>query len=172
MSAEDCCADFEVFYEAEHPRLLGLLVLAIGNVDEAADACAEAFARAWERWERVGPLEAPAGWVYRVGVNVARRQARRRALEQRLIRRFPPARAVEFPETVDPALWAALQRLTFRQRSVVGLRYLVGLSQNEAAAILGVRPGTVSATLAAARQKLAAALSAQSSSLEKEVRRA
>jgi RNA polymerase sigma-70 factor, ECF subfamily len=81
MRAENSGADFEVFYEAEHPRLLGLLVSAIGDVDEAADACAEAFARAWEHWERVGPLEAPAGWVYRVGVNVARRQARRRALE-------------------------------------------------------------------------------------------
>ncbi len=166
MSARGEQAAFEAFYRGEHARLLGLLTVAIGEVEPAADACSEAFVRAWERWERVGQLEAPAGWVYRVGINVARRQARRRALEQRLARRFLPASAVELPAAVDPALWAALQKLTFRQRSVVALRHVIGLSQNETAAVLGVRPGTVSATLVAARHKLADELGPQPSSAQ------
>jgi RNA polymerase sigma-70 factor (ECF subfamily) len=65
---------------------------------------------------------------------------------------------VEIPSDTDPALWAALETLTFRQRSVVALRHVVGLSQNEVATVLGIRPGTVSATLVAARRKLVSEL--------------
>lgn len=149
---------FEAFYGSERARVFGLLAVTLGDVDQAADACSEAFVRAWERWDRVGEFEAPAGWVYRVGLNVARRQARRRALEQRLLRRGVMASTVEIPDTMDPALWAALETLTFRQRSVVALRHVVGLSQNEVANVLGIRPGTVSATLVVARRKLASEL--------------
>jgi RNA polymerase sigma factor (sigma-70 family) len=149
---------FEAFYRAERARVFGLLAVALGDVDQAADACSEAFVRAWERWDRVGEFETPAGWVYRVGLNVARRQARRRALEQRLLHRVTAASTVEIADSVDPALWAALEKLTFRQRSVVALRHVVGLSQNEVATVLGIRPGTVSATLVAARRKLASEL--------------
>ena len=166
MSPPGAQADFEAFYLEEHARLLGLLSVAIGDVDQAADACAEAFARAWERWGHVSELEAPAGWVYRVGINVAHRVARRRALEQHLARRLASPGAVEIPEAIDPRLWDALQRLTFRQRSVLGLRHVLGLSQNEVAAVLGIRPGTVSATLSAARHKLAAELSVDPSAQE------
>jgi RNA polymerase sigma factor (sigma-70 family) len=161
---------FEAFYGSERARVLGLLAVALGDVDQAADACSEAFVRAWERWDRVGEFEAPAGWVYRVGLNVARRHARRRALEQALLRRVTVADAVEIPDSVDPALWAALETLTFRQRSVVALRHVVGLSQNEVATVLGIRPGTVSATLVAARRKLVSELE-RVGSPEREVRR-
>lgn len=158
VESEGRAESFAAFYRSEYARVLGLLVVAVGDVDRAADACSEAFVRAWERWGRVGEFEAPAGWVYRVGLNVARRQARRWALEQRLLRRDVVASVIETSDVVDPALWAALHTLTFRQRSVVALRHVVGLSQNEVAAVLGIRPGTVSATLVAARRKLASEL--------------
>jgi RNA polymerase sigma-70 factor (ECF subfamily) len=157
MDEEDH-AGFEAFYRTEHARLVGLLTVALRDVDQAAEVCAEAFARAWERWDRLVEYEQPAGWVYRVAINAARRHARRRALEQRLLRRLAPAQVLYPAEPIDPRLWAALQTLTFRQRSVVALRHVVGLSQNEVADVLGIRPGTVSATLVTARRKLIAAL--------------
>src|SRR4051794_41987403 len=82
--------DFDDWYRAAHPRLLASMVLVTGSVDEAREVTDEAFARACERWSRVGAMEAPAGWTYRVAVNVLRRRARRRTLEQRLLARRAP----------------------------------------------------------------------------------
>jgi Sigma-70 region 2 len=53
------------------------------------DVTAEAFARALERWERVGSMASPGGWTYRVALNVLRRRLRRGALEEHLLRRAP-----------------------------------------------------------------------------------
>jgi predicted RNA polymerase sigma factor len=38
--------DFEVWFRAEYPRVLGSLVLALGSRDVAEEVTAEAFARA------------------------------------------------------------------------------------------------------------------------------
>jgi RNA polymerase sigma-70 factor (ECF subfamily) len=147
--------DFEDFYRAEYTRLVALLTVALGDVHVAADVCSEAFTRAFERWEQVSGFAEPVGWVYRVAVNVGRRQARRRAVERRVLASVSAPEAVAPVEEMDSRLWAALQKLTFRQRTVVALRHVAGLSQNEVAEVLGIRPGTVSATLVAARRKLA-----------------
>ncbi len=44
-------------------------------------------------------------------------------------------------------LLAAMARLPLRQREVVALRYLEGLSTNETAEVLSIAPGTVKAHL-------------------------
>jgi RNA polymerase sigma-70 factor (ECF subfamily) len=162
---------FEAFYRAQHPRLVALLTVALGDVEAAGEACSEAFVRALERWERVSEFAEPVGWVYRVALNVGRRQARRRTIERRLLARLAPPETVEPVEPIDPALWRALGKLTFRQRSVVALRHVAGLSQNEVAAVLGIRPGTVSATLVVARRRLIEELTA-ADDLDPEVRHA
>lgn len=50
---------FEVWYRAEHPRLVAVLALDSADVEVARDAASEAFARALERWERVGTMASP-----------------------------------------------------------------------------------------------------------------
>jgi RNA polymerase sigma factor (sigma-70 family) len=52
-------------------------------------------------------------------------------------------------------LAAAICRLPLRERSVLTLVYGLGYPQETAAQILGIRRGTVAATLAHARTKLA-----------------
>ena len=116
---------------------------------------AEAFTRALERWDRVVEMDSPSAWTYRVGVNLVRRRLRRSAIESRLwSQAAPPAR----PAAVDDDLWDAVRGLPVRQRTAIALRYVCDLPQAEIASVMNVAPGTVSATLTAARGRLAAQL--------------
>jgi RNA polymerase sigma-70 factor (ECF subfamily) len=58
----------------------------------------------------------------------------------------------------DPSLAAALARLPPRRRLILFLRYYADLSYAEIAAACDVSEGTVAATLAQAREALAAVL--------------
>ena len=100
-------------------------------------------------------MEAPQAWVVKVGLNVARRRGRRRAMERTLLRRIPtpavlPAQAGE--------VWLLVADLPPRQRTAIVLRYVADLTEAQIAAAMGVTRGTVSATLAAAKSRLASAL--------------
>lgn len=152
---------FERWYRAEHGRLVASLTVACGDVDLAHDVVSDAFAKAYERWERVRIMDSPTGWVRQVAVNGMRRRLRRAALERRLLGARPPGTPAGSPSpALEPELWAAVRALPDRQRAVVGLRVVLDLPQSEVARLLGVRPGTVSATLVAARARLARALAA------------
>jgi RNA polymerase sigma factor (sigma-70 family) len=61
----------------------------------------------------------------------------------------------------DPELAAALRQLPPRRRLIVFLRYFADLSYAEIAEVCDVSPGTVAATLAQAKETLAAALDAE-----------
>jgi RNA polymerase sigma-70 factor (ECF subfamily) len=148
---------FEAFYQLHHPRLVASLAVTTGDLDVAREAVDEAFARALARWDRVGGLTAPAGWTYRVALNHARRHFRRRQLEARLLgRRCPP---VEGPPAIDHTR-ELLAGLAPRQRTAMVLRYVADLTEPEIASAMGIRRSTVSATLAAARARIAADLAA------------
>jgi RNA polymerase sigma-70 factor (ECF subfamily) len=149
---------FESWYRAEHPRLLAALTVATGDVEVAQDLVSEAFARALERWERVSAMASPGGWVREVAVNLLRRMHRRAALERRLLGRQRPAHSQSPFESIDPELWKAVVSLPPRQRAVLGLRSVLDLSQADTARLLGIRPGTVSATLVEARRRIIVAL--------------
>ena len=144
--------DFDGLYRGQHRRVVAVLVAVCGEPDLARDAADEAFARAYDRWDRVARMEAPAGWVYRVALNVLRRSLRRRALEMRLLhRQYLPAEDV----VPHPEVWAAVRSLPVRQRTAIGLRFVADLAEADIAAVMGVSRGTVSSTLADARGRLA-----------------
>lgn len=154
---------FEPWYRVQHPRVLAALTVMAGDAEVAADVAAEALALAYERWDRVAVMESPGGWLQRVAVNAMRRRLRRAGLERRLIRRNrdpvpPPELATE--------VWDAVRRLPRQQRTAIALRYLLDLPQAEIADVMGVAPGTVSATLSAARRRLAPLLGADGSDVE------
>ena len=142
--------EFEEFYRRERPRVFGSLLLIVRDRDVAMDATDEAFVRALERWERVGTMEAPGGWLHTTALNLARRQLRRRALERRLHLRVASTATV--PDGMNTEVWEALGALPHRQRVAVALRYLADLPEREIAAVMGIARGTVSASLVAARR--------------------
>jgi RNA polymerase sigma-70 factor (ECF subfamily) len=143
---------FERWYRDAHPRLVSSLVLVTGSVDEASECVDEALARALGRWDRVSQMGSPVGWTYRVALHVARRRGRRRAMEERLLRRRGPDRA----QLDGPAgeAWSVVADLPLRQRQVVVLRYVADLTEGDIAAALGISRSTVSSTLADARRTL------------------
>ena len=59
-------AAFTAFFADQHPRVVASLTLAFGDEQVARDAAADAFAEALLRWDRVGAMASPAGWVHRV----------------------------------------------------------------------------------------------------------
>src|SRR5262245_59084051 len=67
-------ASFEEFFVAERGRLLEALIV---NRAEAEELLQDAFVKVWERWERVSAMESPAGFLYRVSMNLYRSRLRR-----------------------------------------------------------------------------------------------
>ncbi len=67
----DTAALIEATFRAEHGRVLGALIGALGDFDLAEDALQEALLTALERWPVEGQPRNPAGWM----VTVARRKA-------------------------------------------------------------------------------------------------
>ncbi len=126
-------------------------MVATGDRELAFEAADEAFARAYRDWARVAPMGAPRAWVYQVALNVARRTMRRRSMEQRLLgRAAPPA---ELPEEAGQVR-ELLAELPDRQRLAMTLRYVGDLTEEQIAAVMGVKRGTVSRTLREAHQRL------------------
>jgi len=55
---------FEEFFELEQERLLRLLWMVTGSLQEAEDIVQEAFLRVWERWSNVSAMDSPAGYLH------------------------------------------------------------------------------------------------------------
>ena len=146
----DSYAGFERWYAECHPRLLGVLTIVSGNADVASEATDEAFVRALARWQKVRAMKSPAGWTYKVALNILRRRLRRQRSEQELLR------AGETVVQRDPSLWLqvleALEPLTVRQRTVLALVYVADLPQDEVAELLHIARSTVASTLADAKE--------------------
>lgn len=61
---------FEDLFALEHRRLFGALCLITRDPHEAEDIGQEAFVRVPERWDRVGSMVDPVGYLYRVAMNL------------------------------------------------------------------------------------------------------
>lgn len=142
---------FEAWYEREHARIVVTLLLTTGDLDLASEGVDEACARALARWSRVGSMEAPTGWVYRVALNHVRRLTRRRKVERTLLHRLVAPAALP---TEASDIWEVVGRLPDRQRQVVVLRHVGDLTEAEIANALHISRSTVSTTLRDAHSRL------------------
>jgi len=138
-------------YAAAYPQVYRGLVALGARPDEAEDALHDAFVRGLEGAD----VASPPGWLF----VVATRRWRRRRWRDRI---FRPLAAVTRTEAAEPAvridLFDALRKLPRRQREVLVARYIVGLSQDETASVLGIARGTVAATATQATRALRARL--------------
>jgi RNA polymerase sigma-70 factor (ECF subfamily) len=150
--------DFDSWYATTAPRLLASLTLVTGDQHAAADATAEAMARALERWRRVREMEAPEASTYRVAVNVWKRQQRRNTVGRSLLRRTVPRSEHSTTTALPVELRQLVDSLPRRQREVLVLRLVLGLSQAETATLTGLAEGTVASTLSDAKRSLRTAL--------------
>lgn len=151
-------ASFDAFYRASRQRLFDTLSALTGDRVEAQDAVHEAYARAWQRWSRVGEYADPEAWVRTVARRIAVsrwRRTRNRLLAHRRLGEPPP---LPGPGPDSVALMAALARIPVSQRTAIVLHHLVGLPVAEVAAETGVPEGTVKARLSRGRRALAGLL--------------
>jgi RNA polymerase sigma-70 factor (sigma-E family) len=145
---------FEDFFHAHHERLLRTMYLTTGDRYEAEDLAQDAFVRVYERWERVRDVEDPVRYLYRVALNAHRSRLRRLAVAARkAVRPEPPTDHGEAAGERD-AVRRALGALPAGQREAVVLIEWLGLTDREAAGILGVTAGAVRTRLHRARSAL------------------
>ncbi len=145
---------FEEFFGSEHARLYGALCLVTGDRHEAEEIMQDAFLRLWERWDRVAEVDDPSAYLFRTAMNLFRNRYRRAALALRkTVNLAPTEDALATVEDRD-AVVRALRDLTPDQRAAVVLTGYVGLTSEEAGALLGMRAGTVRTLGARARAEI------------------
>jgi RNA polymerase sigma-70 factor, ECF subfamily len=147
-------ADFEGFYAAAYPPLVGQVFVMLGDVNEAQEVAQEAFGRASARWSRVRE-EVPELWVRRAAFSLAAKRLRRRMrpnLFDRLMQRRVALGVAEVDEPRGAHL--AVARLPAPYRAVLALYYIAELPLEEIAKLLKLPVQAVAVQLEHARKTL------------------
>lgn len=153
-AAPSVAMSFETFFEREKAGLYSALCLVTRNRHEAEDITQDAFIRLLERWDHVGTLADPHGYLYRTAMNAFRRRYRRSlAAAKRSMHLTQPDDAIAEIDERDVAV-RALAGLSERQRAAVVLTDLLGFRSEEAATMLGIRASTLRMHLSRARASL------------------
>ena len=152
---------FEQLVRVHADRLHAVILRFAADPDEAEEVTQEAFLRAWRA---IGQFRADAlffTWLYRIGMNEAKRRAARRPPTGQVIALTDhtqqpageepgPARRLEQAQ-LQRALQRAIRQLPLDYREPLVLRDLQGLSTRQAAATMGLREGAFKSRLHRAR---------------------
>jgi len=151
--------EFDAFYAGSSRRVLGQVYAMTGNRAEAEDAVAEAYLKAWDRWETVRDCDSPEAWVRRVASRNAVSAWRKAVNRLRAHHRDATDQELAGLSPDHVALVHALRQIPADQRRVIVLHHLVGLSVAEIAQEVGAPGGTIKARLARGRRAMAEHLS-------------
>lgn len=131
---------FDEWASSRQQALVRVAFLLTGDFHRAEDLVQDALISAATRWDTLKDGN-PDGWVrtvmFRANVSWWRKQRR-----ELLMAVTPDRQALQGPDPAGAAI-DALRLLTAKQRAVVILRHIEGLSVDETARVLGVSQGTV-----------------------------
>lgn len=138
---------FEELVRRHADRLHGVVLRFVASAEEAEEVTQEAFLRAWRGIARFEGRSQFFTWLYRIGINEAKRRAERAppsgqvvSTEERPVDDAPDPRAAPAARAEQIELRAALERavraLPVEYREPVILRDVEGLSTTEAAAVM------------------------------------
>ena len=137
---------FGDIFRLYHDNIFRFARFRLGGREAAEDAVAETFTRAWSGLPRYHPTGAPfVSWLYGIARHiVADIGTAERRVEPRA--EFADEAVESALSTADKiVLDQAISRLPEKQRQVIELKYLVGLTNEEVGAALGKSPGAVNA---------------------------
>jgi RNA polymerase sigma-70 factor (sigma-E family) len=151
-------------FREHHGELVRLALLMVGDLATAEDVVQDVYISVHQRWSKTAAAQSPLPYVRAAVLNGCRSVLRRRGIARRvgiLHGASQPDEALASAESEAilsedrREVLAALARLPGRRREVLVLRYYLGLSEAEIAAVLGISPGTVKSTAARALATLA-----------------
>jgi RNA polymerase sigma-70 factor (sigma-E family) len=146
-------------FRQHHGELVRLAVLMVGDQPTAEDAVQDAYAGMHARRSQLADKADPLPYIRTAVLNGCRSVLRRRGVARRVGVLYrassPPGNQASAEQEVILSedrreVLAALARLPRRRREVLVLRYYLGLSEAEIAAMLGISTGTVKSTAARA----------------------
>jgi RNA polymerase sigma-70 factor (ECF subfamily) len=155
---------YEQLVRAHQGIAFRVAYLVVGSAAEAEEAAQEGFIKAYRalgRFRRGAPFRP---WLLQIVSNEARNRrraaGRRAALALRAAEESSSGGAAPSPEgsllaeAERERLLAAVNGLREEERLVIAYRYFLELSEEEAAAALGVRPGTIKSRTSRALTRL------------------
>ncbi len=152
MGSDNASFDaIEEVYRTRGADFYRVALAVTGHAERAQDAVQEGFARAIRSrrsFRGSGSLEA---WICRCVLNAARDEYRKASFGSDLGDKLPSPTAAD---ATDGVVRKAISELPQRQRDALFLRYYLDFDYGQIAEALGIRVGTVSATLHAARTAL------------------
>jgi RNA polymerase sigma factor (sigma-70 family) len=127
-----------------------------GDTELAHEAVAAAWSRAWRGLGRLRDASKLRPWLVSIAANEARQllraQGRRRVIE---IRAASDEQSRTSPPGIEHLdLENALRRLDARDRSLLALRYVAGLTSDELGPLVGLSPNGVRSRLARLLKRL------------------
>ena len=156
----------EALVRAHQDIAFRIACLVTGSAADAEDAAQEAFVRAWQALPRFRARAPFRPWLLTIVANEARNRRRSAGRRAGLLLRAaaepssgdaaPSPEAALLAQAERHELLAALSALPERDRNVIACRYLLDLSEDETAAALGCRRGTVKSRLSRALDRLRA----------------
>jgi RNA polymerase sigma-70 factor, ECF subfamily len=141
-------AAWESFYERVYPMMLAYAERRVGRGEAARDAVSEALARTVKTVARMEELDAtPEAWCFGILRHViadSQRQIYRdRRIVQPVVDDSPdPSAAIELT-TEHESVRRAFGQLNESEREILELRVVAGLSSDEVAKALSMRPSAV-----------------------------
>jgi RNA polymerase sigma-70 factor (sigma-E family) len=150
-------ASVAAVFRMHHDHLVRLAVLFVGDQPSAEDVVQDVYLSVLARWSKHRGPDEVLPYVRAAVVNGCRSVLRHRArglklgMLQRGAAAEPPLPSAEHEAMLSEdrrQVLAALATLSRRRREVLVLRYYLGLSEAEIAAVLGVSAGTVKSTAA------------------------
>ena len=158
-------AEFTEYLAVRQPSLLRTAYLLTGDRHQAEDVLQTSLAKLYLAWDKVHDRGAVDAYVRRIMVNENNSLWRRAWKKREWATDELPEGAPhhdQYDDGTNDQLWAVVQTLPPKARSVVVLRYYEQMSEAEVADALGISVGTVksqcSRALSALRERVPAEL--------------
>jgi RNA polymerase sigma-70 factor (sigma-E family) len=147
-------------YEAHALSLARLALVMLGDAGAAEDVVQDAFLGLYRRWDHLIDPSAALGYLRASVLNGCRTAIRRRARPRVVLHeeQADSAEATVLRGEENQAILNAVRRLPRRQREALVLRYFLDMTEDQAAAVMKVRTGTVKSATSRAVAKVAVML--------------